>query len=208
MQNENNFIRFLKTLNSLLPNIGLEIEDVSGDDNGQNHSNETLLAQKSHWKEKATKYEAEIQATKKELEELRAKNNINTNLKNNNNEKQEVDYSKLAYLNSVDVRHPDDQKAIMDEAERLKLSLTDVLNMPHMKEQLRQAKNQREVEEGMPKGDGTSGAKTKGDVDYWVNKTDKNGNYVTPQDPELASKVINARIQKESSSSMFDPIRL
>lgn len=124
-----------------------------------------------------------------------------------NERKDEVDYSKMAYLNSVDVRHPDDQKAVMDEAERLKLPLTDVLAMPHIKQKLKDANNQRKVEEGMPRGDGSSGSKTKSDVDYWVNRQKKDGSYETPEDPELAAKVIDARIKREERSSMFDPIR-
>lgn len=191
-----------------MPNELMSDIEAQNNDDGQNQSNETLLAQKSHWKEKASKFETELETLKRENEELKAKTNFNKEINKNNEKQGEIDYSRLAYLNSVDVRHPDDQKAIMDEAERLKLSLTDVLNMPHMKEQLKQAKNQRAVEEGMPKGDGTSSARTKGDVDYWVNKTDKDGNFITPQDPALASKVIEARMRNESSSSMFDPIRV
>lgn len=218
MENENKFIGFLKIINNLLPNIGLEIEDVSdkGEDgngdadkgtDGQNQTNETLLAQKAHWKDKATKYETEVESIKKELEELKGKSVKTEPNKPNNENKDEVDYSKIAYLNSVDVKHPDDQKIVAEEAERLKLPLTDVLNMPHMKEQLKAAHNQRKVEEGIPKGDGTPGSKTKGDVDYWVNKKNKDGSYVTPEDSELAAKVIEARMKREDSKNMFDPIR-
>ena len=109
----------------------------------------------------------------------------------------EPDYAKLAYLKAEGIAHPDDQKIVQDEATRLKLSLTDVLQMEHIKSKLETAKNQREAMAGMPKGGGRGTGKTQGDVDYWLAKGE------TPDDQELAEKVIEARIKKEEQGNKF-----
>jgi hypothetical protein len=109
----------------------------------------------------------------------------------------EPDYAKLAYLETKGFTHPDDQKVIQDEAVRLKLPLTDVMGMEHIKSKLQMMKDQRESMAGMPKGAGRGGGKTQQDVDYWLAKGE------TPDDQELAAKVIEARIQKETKGNMF-----
>jgi len=109
----------------------------------------------------------------------------------------EPDYAKLAFLKGESVTHPDDQKLVMDEANRLKLPLTDILGMAHIKSQLQTNKDQREAQEGMPKGRGSGSGKTQGDIDYWLAKGE------TPDDQELAAKVIEARIQKETTGNKF-----
>ena len=109
----------------------------------------------------------------------------------------EPDYAKLAFLNSKGYDHSDDQKLIQDEAERLKLSLTDVIGMEHIQSKLTANKEARVASEGMPKGKGRSGGNTPSDVDYHLAKG------TTPDDQELAEKVVNARMKKEQSKNTF-----
>jgi len=116
----------------------------------------------------------------------------------------EPDYAKLAFLEGKGVKHPDDQKVVQEEANRLKLPLTDILEMAHIKSKLKDAKDQREAEDGMPEGGSGKSGSGKTSIDYWVNRKDKDGAFLTPSDPELAGKVIDARIKKESKDSMFD----
>lgn len=115
----------------------------------------------------------------------------------------EPDYAKLAFLKGEGITHPDDQKLVQDEANRLKLPLTDILQMGHIKSQLETVKDQREAQAGMPKGRGSPGGKTQGDVDYWIDKKKPDGTFETPEDPELAGKVIEARIKKEKQTNQF-----
>lgn len=110
----------------------------------------------------------------------------------------EPDYAKLGYLNSVQVTHPDDQKVVIDEANRLKLPLTDVLQMEHIKNKLQTARQTREAQEGMPSGSNRGGAKGQKEVDYWLAKGG------LPQDQELAQKVVNARMQEERGKKFSD----
>ena len=113
----------------------------------------------------------------------------------------EPDYARLAYLETKGINHPDDQKLVQDEAERLKLPLTDVLGMEHIKNKLETSKDARAAQAGMPRGKGRSGGTTQHDVDYWLAKGE------TPQgDQELAEKVIDARIGKEKQNKFSDEL--
>jgi len=137
----------------------------------------------------------------KEIKDLKAKLSENgepkTPKSDGKKESSEPDYAKLAFLKSEGVTHPDDQKVVQDEAVRLKLPLTDVLQMDHIKGKLKNNNDQREAESGMPKGKGKSGQSSQQDVDYWLAKGE------TPEDLDLAEKVINARLKKENDSGMF-----
>ena len=113
----------------------------------------------------------------------------------------EPDYAKLAFLNSQSVTHPDDQKIVQDEANRLKLPLTDVLQMEHIKTRLAQNNDSRVAQDGMPKGSGRKGGASKNDVDYYLAHPDE-----TPDNLELHEKVINAKMKKETNSNMFSSV--
>ena len=69
--------------------------------------------------------------------------------------------------------------------------------MKHIQSQLKDSKDQREAQEGLPKGKGKSGGTTPNDVDYHLAKG------TTPDDLELAEKVIDARIKQETDSNIF-----
>lgn len=129
--------------------------------------------------------------------EKRAKEEPAPQTKIDNSQPSEPDYAKLAFLKQEGVIHPDDQKWVQEEATRLKLPLTDILAMAHAKSYLETSKTQREAMAGMPKGKGSASSKTQQDVDYWLAKGE------TPDDLELAEKVINARMQKEKAKNMF-----
>jgi len=131
---------------------------------------------------------------KKEAKEKKEnpKPNIESPIKSN-----EPDYAKLAFLEQRGIINKEDQKLIQDEAERLKMPLTDILSMEHIKSQLKNAKDQREASEGTPKGRGKSGSSSQKDIDYWLAKNK------TPEDQELAEKVIEARMKKEESGNKF-----
>ena len=156
--------------------------------------NETLKIQKSRWRKKAKDAESKVvpenKTTKKEAKKS-----------------DEPDSIRIAYealLNTLGYKHPDDKKYIFDEAEKLKISPSDVVKMEHAKLQLKTSKTQREAEGGMPEGGGKKGGGTKSSVDYWVNKTDKDGGYENPpNDPALTIKVVNARMEKERKKQEF-----
>ena len=148
--------------------------------------------------ELANNQKIRAEKAEKELKELKAKAETETP---KNDEKEvksnEPAYAKLAFLEGRKVSHPDDQKIVMDEAKRLDLPLTDILSMDHIKGKLKDSKNQRDAEDGAPDGKGKSSGNNKNDVDYHLAKG------TTPDDLELAEKVIKARMKKETNSNKF-----
>lgn len=113
----------------------------------------------------------------------------------------EPDYARLAYLASQRVDHPDDQKIVMEEASRLQMPLTDVLNMEHIKARLQANQNQRTAEDGSPTGSGRKGGAGKGDVDYYLANPDE-----VPPDLKLHNEVIEARMKREQEDNMFSKV--
>ena len=116
-------------------------------------------------------------------------------------ESSEPDYARLAYLASQQVNHADDQRIVMEEANRLKLPLTDVLNMEHVKARLEAQQNQRTAESGAPTGTGRKGGAGKGDVDYYLAHPDE-----VPTDLKLHNEVIDARIRRDTENNMFSSV--
>ncbi len=149
-------------------------------------------------KAKFGELEIQIADLKKPKEESKPQDKIE-----NKSQSNEPDYAKLAFLETKGITHPDDQKTVQDEAERLKLPLTDILGMEHIKSKLALVKDQRESQAGMPKGTGRGKGTTQDNVDYWIDKKKSDGTFDTPDDLDLAAKVIEARIKKEEKANMF-----
>lgn len=114
--------------------------------------------------------------------------------------KNEPDYGRLAYLQAKGIAHPDDQRLAQEEADRLKLPLTDVLEMEHLKVKLKTQQEDREAKAGTFKGGKRIGGATSSDVDYWVARGE------TPDNQELAEKVVNARMAQESKNKFSDTL--
>lgn len=170
-------------------------EDVSKDeDTSEGSSKETDALKKAENRIVALKKE------KKDLEkELKSQKPEVSDENLEKTQSNEPDYAKIAFLKGEGVKHPDDQKYVQEEAERLKMPLTDILQMEHVKNKMRDDQNQRNAQENMP-DKGGRGGKTQQDVDYWVQKGE------LPKDQELAEKVVNAKIAKDDSRQMFDPL--
>lgn len=162
-------------------------ENLDGDNNREETQEEKDYRQiAENQKIRAEKAERESKKYKAQLEERQKNNKTN-----------EPDYAKLAFLRSSGIEHPDDQTLIQEEAERLKLPLTDVMGMEHIKSKLKNNADQREAQSGLPRGRGATGKTTQADVDYWLAKGE------TPDDQEMAEKVIEAKMKKEHSSGKF-----
>ena len=176
-----------------------QMEEKNESTNEDNNAFKTALAQKAKWKEKAV--DPQSGKTYKELYEESLKSGQNPDevekQENSKNKSDEPDYSKIAFLEGRKVTHPDDQKAVMDEAKRLKMPLTDVLNMKHMQQQLKDASDQRESESNSPQGSGRSGGGSKNSIESYIAKG------TMPEDQETAEKVVAEKIRREESKNMF-----
>lgn len=107
-------------------------------------------------------------------------------------------FGRKAFLETRGIKHPDDQKWVFKEAERLKMGIDDILGMEHAKIHLKNNSDERKAQAGMPDSRGGGSGKSERDVDYHLKKG------TTPDDPELANKVIEARMKKESGNIFSD----
>src|SRR3990167_3024526 len=150
-----------------------ELEEESEEEASDN-------SEKVNWEERAKTLAEKARVSREKRKELRAgyekqlaalNDKLSTYEKSQDKaQPNEPDYARLAFLETKGINHPDDQKIVQDEAERLRLPLTDVLGMEHIKFRLQVNKEERLAKEGMPRGAGRTGVTTQHDVDYWVQK--------------------------------------
>lgn len=160
------------------------------------------------WKAEAAKYKRMAEQRGKKLEKFSSltkeeevsdqQQSQSKNIPQSN----EPDYGRLAYLNSSGITHPDDQKVAVDEANRLKLPLTDVLQMEHIKSRLQTNRDTREAQAGISvKGGKRTGGNTQHDVDYWLARPDER-----PADHDMAVKVLKAKRAQEAAANRFSDV--
>lgn len=116
----------------------------------------------------------------------------------------ESNYNDELAITRLEVRgilNKDDQKVVLDEANRLKLSVAEVMDMEHVKAKITAQQNQRTAENGSPDGTGRKGGASKGDVDYYLANPDE-----VPPDLKLHNEVIDARIKREQENNMFSKV--
>ena len=180
--------------------IDTEEEHVENTETEEENEEEEIEEEKPEVEKKPTETLEQREARlARQLEQTRKKLGRDTEAtEKKSSTSNEPDYAKLGYLEAKGIQHPDDQKIVMDEANRLKLPLTDVLQMDHIKNRLASNNDARVSQDGMPKGKGRKGGASKGDVEYYLQHPDE-----VPEDLELHNKVIDARLKKESSSNMF-----
>ena len=177
-----------------------ELEPAEGEVNWEERARaleDKAKASRENRKTMRDEYESKLAAKEAELKTLK---------ESQNSQPTGPDYGKLAFLHGKGINHPDDIKIVETEADRLKLPLTDVLSMVHIQAQLTANQEVRTAKEGLPGGTGRTGGQTKSSVEYWL---DKGGTPTTPDgnvDQELAEKVIDARMKKETEGNKFAPI--
>ena len=173
------------------------VVDTQNNDNGEviaeNHTPEveTITVPKTDY----DKLNETVGSLKREVKDLKK---TTTPAKEPAQQSNEPDYGRIAYLNSAQVSHPDDQKLVLDEANRLKLPLTDVLQMEHIQSKLKVTKATRDSQAGMPNGSGRVAGATRSDVEYYLENPNEH-----PEDPQLAYKVIDAKMKRETDSNKF-----
>lgn len=172
----------------------------AGDEKAAEAGTQTI-AELEALKAELSKRDETIGSLKRENKDLKKANETKETPQPNAQQSNEPDYARLAFLKSHQVEHPDDQKLVMDEAARLKLPLTDVLGMEHIKAGLTRNNDTRVSQAGMPNGTNRQGGPNKGEVDYYLAHPDEH-----PEDLELHNKVIDAKLAKEKNANMFSSV--
>lgn len=163
------------------------------------------------WEAKAKEYEGRLKRaeTKLKKQEEAPKPETPENIDNKSGEPNY--YNSLmvkTFLKSEGIDHPDDQEMVLKEAKRLKLQVDELVGEDYIKSRLKDAKDQRSAQESMPKGNQPSGGEGRSQIDYWIDRKNKDGSFQNPKDPELHQKVINARMERDKKDQMFDEIRV
>lgn len=141
--------------------------------------------------ERAKKAEAEAR-------ELKAKVPVAPTQSPQPNDVDRLDRLELA---ANDVKHPDDQKIVLDEARRLKLSVSELTSMEYMQSKLKANREAREARDGLPSGTRRGNGVGRNDVEYYLANPDKR-----PDSQELAEKVIAAKQAQQSSANRFSDV--
>ena len=181
-----------------------ELEEESEEEASDN-------SEKVNWEERAKTLAEKARVSREKRKELRAgyerqlaalNDKLSTYEKPQDKaQPNEPDYARLAFLETKGIDHPDDQKIVQDEAVRLKLPLTDVLGMDHIKSRLQTNKDERIAKEGMPRGKGRPGGATANDVDYYMANPDKR-----PENQELAEKVLDAKLARQAQDKFSNDL--
>lgn len=109
-----------------------------------------------------------------------------------------IDYGELAYLETKGITEEDDIEYIRKESEDTGKPLNVVLGFKYVQEHLKDVKEGRISREAMPAGSKRSSGAMRDSVDYWLAKGQ------LPMDqPELARKVVKARLAAEEARSKF-----
>lgn len=104
-------------------------------------------------------------------------------------------------LAANDIKHPDEQKLVMDEARRLKLPVGELASMEYMQAKLKASREAREAREGLPSGTKRGNAVGRNDVEYYLANPDKR-----PNDQALAEKVLAAKMTQQKSANTFSDV--
>lgn len=104
-------------------------------------------------------------------------------------------------LAANDIKHPDEQKIVLDEAKRLKLSVSELASMEYMQAKLKASREAREARDGLPSGTRRANGVGRNDVEYYLANPDKR-----PDDQALAEKVLAAKQAQQASANRFSDI--
>ena len=190
-------------------------QNTNSESEPSKESNEELVKVKKNYEDqkvRAEKAEKENKELKAQLESQTPKKRGDTETPKKEEQSNEPDYYKdltlRTYLKGEGVDNKEDQDWLLKESKEIKKPVEDLLSKPYYQSELKTRVTQREAEAGMPEGSGSGkgAGGAKNTVEYWLNKKNKDGTYVTPDDLKLAEKVINAREARDAEGNKFSDV--
>lgn len=145
--------------------------------------------------------EAKLARLERQAKQLRKKLGVDEpETKSKKSKKSEdLDYGQLAYLSAKGIESDEDIDFVKEVMVETGKDLKDVIKSKYFQAELKDRKEAAIVREAIPSSSKRSGTSTKDTVEHWLAK----GQLPPPEQTELRRKVVNARIQKESSGSRF-----
>lgn len=136
---------------------------------------------------------------KRQTEQLGKKLGIDSEKPNRSSKASELDYGQKAFLVANGVKGADETKLVQEIMSATGKSLEDVLETKYFQSELKELRETRASANAMPNGTKRSSNSSKDSVDYWIAK----GELPPADQVDLRRKVVNERIAKERSKSVF-----
>lgn len=177
-------------------------EDEEEDDDVDDKDEKDLNIVKENNKklrEKAVQRREKIKALKKELKKASTKEiKVKVKKELEDEKKKGLDRVDRYFLRGEGIKTEDEIKLVEEVMSETGKSAEQVVDLKYFQTQLKELRDAKETKEATPSGSKRSGQNSTSDVDYWLAKGG------LPKDnPELARKVVNARMKKTTKDNQF-----
>lgn len=118
--------------------------------------------------------------------------------------KGELDYGQKAFLASAHgVKDADEVKLVQDAMRETGKTLEEVMASKFIQGQLTEIREEKAAEAATPGKSDRNGEGARDQVDYWIKKGDRELPPNTPENRELRTKIVNARLKQAGTGSPF-----
>jgi len=108
----------------------------------------------------------------------------------------EFDYVEKLFLKANGISK-DEYEFVKEMRATTGKSIDELIDNRFFQSELKELRNEKAAKDAIPSSSRRAGNTARDSEDYWLNKGE------LPEDPELRRKVVNAKIKRESSKSMF-----
>lgn len=163
-------------------------EEVEIDSTDSNQDEDSSNEDSTDWKAEALKYKAILDRNKNKKPETKKAPASN-----------DLDYGAKAFLAVQGIRGADEIKLVKEFMSNTGKDLDSVVESKHFKAELEEMRELKKTADATPSGNKRTGQSARDSVDYWIAK----GELPPVSEAELRRKVVNARMKKETSKSVF-----
>lgn len=173
------------------PKAGLDenetaIEEVETTDSNQDTEDSQDSEDAVDWKAEALKFKAILDRNKNKKTDTKKTTTSN-----------DLDYGAKAFLAVQGIKGADEINLVKDFMSNTGKDLDSVVDSKHFKAELEEMRELKRTSDATPTGNKRTGQSARDSVDYWIAKGE------LPTDTELRRKVVNARMKKAESKSVF-----
>lgn len=189
--------------------VDTSTNDDTSTDTGNDSGEDTTTSKDESAADKASRLKRQLkQHLKKHGDELGefdlsdlSGSDDTTTTKSNDKKSDDLDYGQLAYLKSHGIESDDEIGMVEEAMQDTGKSLKDVLSSKFFQAALNEARETAKTNDAIPKDSKRQGeTNTKETPEYWLKK----GELPPPEmGDELRRKVVNLRLEKETSGSKF-----